>query len=149
MKAEPSQGNVKSFSIGFSDPSFDESAHARRVAEHLGLNHHEMTFEPETLLGLLPDLTAGLDEPFADASILPTLLLSKFTRQHVKVALGGDGGDELFAGYPTIQAHRLVRYYGLLPRLARRGIVPSIVDRLPVSADNLSLGFQLRRFVRG
>ena len=149
MMAELSPGNVNSFSIGFSDPSFDESAHARRVAEHLGLNHHEMTFEPETLLGLLPDLTAGLDEPFADASILPTLLLSKFTRQHVKVALGGDGGDELFAGYPTIQAHRLVRYYGMLPGFVRRGIVPSIVDRLPISTDNISLDFKLRRFLSG
>lgn len=149
MMAELSPGNVNSFSIGFSDPSFDESAYARRVAGHLGLNHHEMSFEPETLLALMPELQASLDEPFADASILPTLLLSKFTRQHVKVALGGDGGDELFAGYPTLQAHRLVRYYGLLPGFVRRGIVPSIVDRLPVSTDNISLDFKLRRFVSG
>ncbi|HKV30773.1 MAG TPA: asparagine synthase (glutamine-hydrolyzing) [Candidatus Dormibacteraeota bacterium] len=147
--AELSPGNVNSFSIGFSDPSFDESAHARRVASHLGLNHHEMTFEPDTLLALLPELHRSLDEPFADASILPTLLLSRFTRQHVKVALGGDGGDELFAGYPTLQAHRLARYYGLLPGFVRREIVPSVVDRLPVSTDNISLDFKLRRFVSG
>jgi len=92
-------GDVKSFSVGFAEPSFDEAAHARVVARHLGTDHHELTLEPAMLLGLIPKLPELLDEPLGDASIIPTYLLSVFTRQHVKVALGGDGGDELFAGY--------------------------------------------------
>ena len=104
-------GDVKSFSVGFAERSFDEAPYARQVAKHLGTDHHELTLEPSMLLGLIPRLPALLDEPLGDASIIPTYLLSTFTRQHVKVALGGDGGDELFAGYPTLQAHRLAGYY--------------------------------------
>src|SRR5258708_15456303 len=100
-------GEVKSFSVGFADRSFDESSYARQVARHLGTDHRELTLEPEMLLGLIPKLPTLLDEPLGDASIIPTYLLAEFTRRHVKVALGGDGGDELFAGYPTLQAHRL------------------------------------------
>ena len=126
-------GDVKSFSVGFTDRSFDESAYARRVARHLGTDHHELTLEPDMLLGLIPRLPALLDEPLGDASIIPTYLLSAFTRQHVKVALGGDGGDELFAGYPTMQAHRLAGYYLRAPGLIRRGLIEPVVRRLPVS----------------
>jgi len=90
-----------------------------------------------------------LDEPLGDASIIPTHLLSEFTRRHVKVALGGDGGDELFAGYPTMQAHRLASYYLRAPGLVRRGLVELIVRRLPVSRDNLSFDFRAKRFVSG
>src|SRR5258706_6334461 len=93
-------GEVKSFSVGFADRSFDESRYARQVAEHLGTDHHELTLEPSMLRDLIPKLPTLLDEPLGDASIIPTYLLSAFTRRHVKVALGGDGGDELFAGYP-------------------------------------------------
>ncbi len=120
-------GDVKSFSVGFAEPSFDEAAHARVVARHLGTDHHELTLEPAMLLGLIPKLPELLDEPLGDASIIPTYLLSVFTRQHVKVALGGDGGDELFAGYPTLQAHRLAGYYLRAPRMLRRGLVEPLV----------------------
>src|SRR2546423_394345 len=107
MMAQLSPGNVNSFSIGFTDRSFDESRHARTVATHLGLNHRELILEPSLMSDLVPTVMGLLDEPLGDASIIPTYVLSRFTRQHVKVALGGDGGDELFAGYPTLQAHRL------------------------------------------
>jgi asparagine synthase (glutamine-hydrolysing) len=90
-----------------------------------------------------------LDEPLGDASIIPTYLLSEFTRRHVKVALGGDGGDELFAGYPTLQAHRLAGYYLHAPRLVREGLVAPVVRILPVSRDNLSFDFRAKRFVAG
>jgi asparagine synthase (glutamine-hydrolysing) len=149
MMSELTPGNVNSFSIGFRDPSFDESTYARMVAKHLGTNHRELTLEPGMLLDLVPTIAAMLDEPMADASIIPTHLLSQFTREHVKVALGGDGGDELFAGYPTLQAHRLAGYYGRLPPFLRDGAVPMIVDRLPVSMDNISFDFKARRFLRG
>ena len=138
---------VKSFSVGFADRSFDESGYARQVALHLGTDHHELVLEPDMLLGLIPKLPTLLDEPLGDASIIPTYLLSEFTRRHVKVALGGDGGDELFAGYPTLQAHRLAGYYGRLPGAVRRGLVEPVVRRLPVSRDNLSFDFRAKRFV--
>jgi asparagine synthase (glutamine-hydrolysing) len=142
-------GDVKSFSVGFADRSFDESAHARLVAKHLGTEHHELTLEPHMLLELVPRLPDLLDEPLGDASIIPTYLLSEFTRRHVKVALGGDGGDELFAGYPTLQAHRLAQYYMRAPRLLRKGLVEPVVRRLPVSRGNLSFDFRAKRFVSG
>jgi asparagine synthase (glutamine-hydrolysing) len=142
-------GDVKSFSVGFADRSFDESNHARRVARHLGTEHRELTLEPGMLLGLIPQLPTLLDEPLGDASIIPTYLLSAFTRRHVKVALGGDGGDELFAGYPTLQAHRLAEYYLKAPRVLREGLVEPVVRRLPVSRGNLSFDFRAKRFVAG
>ncbi|HSS61167.1 MAG TPA: asparagine synthase (glutamine-hydrolyzing) [Candidatus Limnocylindrales bacterium] len=142
-------GEVKSFSVGFAERSFDESAYAREVARHLGTEHHELMLEPQAMLDLVPKLPALLDEPLGDASIIPTYLLSTFTRQHVKVALGGDGGDELFAGYPTLQAHRLASYYVRAPGVVRRGIVEPLVRRLPVSRDNLSFDFRAKRFVSG
>jgi asparagine synthase (glutamine-hydrolysing) len=147
LMAEITPGNVNSFSIGFSDRSFDESGWARMVAERLGTNHHELVLEPHMLFDLVPKVTALLDEPMADASIIPTYLLSKFTRQHVKVALGGDGGDELFAGYPTVLAHRLAGYYNRLPAILRRRLIPGVVDRLPVNHDNLSFDYKAKRFV--
>src|ERR1700693_169833 len=142
-------GEVKSFSVGFADRSFDESPHARLVARHLGTEHHELTLEPGMLLDLVPRLPGLLDEPLGDASIIPTYLLSEFTRRHVKVALGGDGGDELFAGYPTLQAHRLAGYYLRVPRLLRQGLVEPVVRRLPISRGNLSFDFRAKRFVSG
>jgi asparagine synthase (glutamine-hydrolysing) len=142
-------GDVKTFSVGFAERSFDESSYAREVARHLGTDHHELTLDPDAMLGLIPRLAQLLDEPLGDASIIPTFLLSEFTRRHVKVALGGDGGDELFAGYPTLQAHRLAGYYLRAPRAVRRAIVEPVVRRLPVSRANLSFDFRAKRFVAG
>src|SRR5215472_14951087 len=140
--AQLTPGNVRSFSIGFADRSFDESSHARRVAEHLGTRHSELVLEPHMLEELVPRISGLLDEPMADASIIPTYLLSRFTREHVKVALGGDGGDELLAGYPTLIAHRLSEPYRALPGFVRGGLVPAVVSRLPVSMDNISFDFK-------
>ena len=140
--------SVKTFTIGFGERSFDESDHARRVARHFGTDHHEETFTPNVMLDLLPELANFLDEPFADASILPTYLLSKFTRSHVTVALGGDGSDELLAGYPTFAAERLANVYRMPTTLHEKVVLP-LVDRLPVVTSNFSLDFKLKRFVRG
>jgi len=142
-------GDVKSFSVGFAERSFDEAPYARQVARHLGTDHHELTLEPAMMLGLIPRLATLLDEPLGDASIIPTYLLSAFTRQHVTVALGGDGGDELFAGYPTMQAHRLAGYYARTPGVVRHRLVEPLVRKLPVSRDNLSFDFRAKRFVAG
>ncbi|HKC20528.1 MAG TPA: asparagine synthase C-terminal domain-containing protein, partial [Candidatus Dormibacteraeota bacterium] len=140
---------VKTFSVGFAERSFDETQYALAVARHLGTDHHEITLEPMAMLALIPRLPQLLDEPLGDASIIPTYLLSEFTRRHVKVALGGDGGDELFAGYPTLQAHRLAGYYTRVPRGLRRALVEPVVRRLPVSRANLSFDFRAKRFIEG
>ncbi len=143
------RGRLRTFSIGFEDRSFDESAHARRVAAALGTDHHEAILEPGTAVDLVAGLANLLDEPLGDASLIPTYLLARFTRRSVTVALSGDGGDELFAGYPTYQAHRLACVYARCPRWIRRRLVRPVVEALPVSLSNFSLDFKLKRFVDG
>jgi asparagine synthase (glutamine-hydrolysing) len=139
--------DVRTFSIAFPDASFDESAHARHVARWLGTHHAERAVEPSDALELVPRLAEVLDEPLADASVVPTHLLSRFAREHVKVALGGDGGDELFAGYSTLQAHRLADAYQRVPSGLRSGLIEPLVRRLPVSHANMSLDFRAKRFI--
>jgi asparagine synthase (glutamine-hydrolysing) len=140
--------SVKTFTIGFGERSFDESEHGRRVASHFGTDHYEDVFTPRVMLDLLPTVVEFLDEPFADASVLPTYLLSRFTRESVTVALGGDGSDELLAGYPTFPAERAARLYRVPHALHHRVVVP-LVDKVPVSTANFSFDFKLKRFVRG
>jgi asparagine synthase (glutamine-hydrolysing) len=140
--------NVHTFSIGFDDPSFDESGYSRAVAAHLGTDHHERTFAVAQVYDLLPEVAGWLDEPFGDASILPTHLLSRFARGEVKVTLGGDGADELLAGYPTFEAERAARLFRRLPRPAR-ALAAAAVGRLPVDHRNFSLDFKLKQFLRG
>lgn len=139
---------VETFSIGFEDPSFDESAYAREVAGFLGTRHHEQVIGGKMLLDFVPEVLAHLDEPIADGSAVPTALLSRFAREHVTVALGGDGGDELFAGYDTFKAHSAAEYaYRWLPQRGIR-ILRGLAGLLPVSQANISLDFQVRQFLR-
>ena len=147
VEAMPSR-DVKTFSVGFGERSFDESEHGRRVAEHFGTDHHEEVFTPHVLIDVLPDVVDVLDEPFGDASILPTYVLSRFTRESVTVALGGDGSDELLAGYPTFPADRVARLYRM-PRVLHEHVAVALADRLPVSTANFSLDFKVKRFLRG
>jgi len=100
MAVRTSPETVKTFSISFAESSFDESEYARRVAQYLGTDHHEERFSASIAANLVSEIGAWMDEPMSDPSLVPTYLLSRFTRKHVTVALGGDGGDELFAGYP-------------------------------------------------
>lgn len=148
LMSELAPGRVKTFSIAFEEPSFDESAHARHVADRFGTDHHEQAFTPREVLDLLPDVTGWLDEPFGDASVLPTHLLSRFTRGSVTVALGGDGADELLAGYQTFPADRLAQLYRV-PRALHAGVFLPLAERLPVSNRDFSVEFKLKRFLRG
>lgn len=141
-------GKVKTFSIGFEDPSFDESKYAILASKYIGTEHHEQTMTPADLLDIIPGLADILDEPMADASILPTYLLSKFTRKHVTVALGGDGGDELFAGYPTYLAHKFAQRYEH-PLRFLHPISTLLAGLLPVSDDNISFDFKVKKFLSG
>ncbi|HYD49698.1 MAG TPA: asparagine synthase C-terminal domain-containing protein, partial [Terriglobales bacterium] len=144
------EGQVDSFSVAFDEPSFDESRYARRMAQHLGTRHHELRLNSRMAAEMVPQLAEVLDEPLGDASFLPTHLLARFARDHVKVVLGGDGSDELFAGYPTLAAHRLIEYYErIVPWHLRTYAAQSVLDRLPVSFDYFSRDFKLRRFLAG
>jgi asparagine synthase (glutamine-hydrolysing) len=140
--AEASSEPVRTFTIGFRERSFDETADARRVAERYGTAHRELVLEPDAAL-LLPALADAFDEPFADSSALPTYLVSELAAGDVKVALSGEGGDELFGGYHTYAADLLAERTGPLARLAR-----PLVERLPVSTARASLDYRLKRFVR-
>ena len=111
---------VRTFSIGFAEWGYDEAPHAARVARHLGTDHTELRFEPAHVLDLVPRLAEIYDEPFGDSSQLPTLLLSELTRRHVTVALTGDGGDEVFAGYNRYFWGTRLRRLGILPPALRR-----------------------------
>ncbi len=139
---------VKTFSIGFDDPSYNELQYARAVADHFSTDHYELTIQPD-VVNLVEDLVGYLDEPLADVSIFPTFLVSKLARQHVTVALSGDGGDELFAGYDWYIADKVERYYHKLPRVMRHQWIPSITHRIPPSSHKKGFVNKLKRFVEG
>ncbi len=139
---------VKTFSIGFTEDSFDETKYARQVAAHLGTDHHEEILSVAKAAELIGDIGTWLDEPMSDGSLIPTYLLARFVRKHVTVALGGDGGDELFAGYPMYYAHKVAKLYSTVPGLVRSGLIEPIVRSLPVSTKNLSFEYKAKRFVR-
>ncbi|HEY9080173.1 asparagine synthase (glutamine-hydrolyzing) [Magnetovibrio sp.] len=130
---------VKSFSIGFHDKTFDESAHAKAVADHLGTDHTELFVTPQDALDAVVELPRWYDEPFADSSQIPTLLLSRLTRQHVTVALSGDGGDEVFAGYNRhFWASRIWNNAERIPGFART-MAAGLITAVPPSAwDSLA-----------
>lgn len=143
LAAQESRDKLRTFSIGFEERSFDELADARLVAARYDTDHHELVLRPDAAL-LLPRLAEVFDEPFADSSALPTYLVSELASQHVKVALSGEGGDELFGGYYTYVADTLAPRVSALARLAR-----PLVERLPSSSARASFDYKAKRFVRG
>jgi asparagine synthase (glutamine-hydrolysing) len=130
IMAEMMDQPVKTFSIGFAERDFNELPYARIVAERFATDHHEFIVRPDAL-AVLPELIWHCDEPFADSSALPTYYVSKITRQHVTVALNGDGGDESFAGYLRYLGFRIVQLYQLLPRPLRERAIGGILAALP------------------
>ena len=139
-------GHMKAFSIGFEDATFDESKHARLMAEHLDVDFISETLHERNLIDTLDPALDKLDEPMADPSFLPTYLLSELASRYVKVVVGGDGGDELWGGYPTYRAHRYAQLYARFPRFVREGIIRKLVERLPVDHRYQSLEWKLKRF---
>jgi len=143
-------GQIDSFSVGYDEPSFDESQYARMVAKHLGTRHHELRLTSRMAVDLVPGIADVLDEPLGDASFIPTYFLARFARQDVKVALAGDGSDEMFAGYPTLGAHRLIEYYErIVPWHVRTYGAQALLKYLPVSFEYFSRDFKVRRFLSG
>ena len=142
LAAQETVEPVHTFTIGFAERSFDERGDARRVAERYGTNHHELLVRPDPTV-LLPALADVFDEPFADSSALPTYLVSQLAAEHVKVALSGEGGDELFGGYYTYAADLLADRVAPLARLVR-----PLVEHLPTSTSKASFDYRAKRFVR-
>ncbi|OGW91986.1 MAG: asparagine synthase (glutamine-hydrolyzing) [Omnitrophica bacterium RIFCSPHIGHO2_02_FULL_63_14] len=137
------------FTIGFDEASFDETAPAQRVAAHFGLEHHTVRITPSDVGDILDQAVAACDEPLGDSSMIATWFLSRLARSRVTVALSGDGGDELFGGYPTYLAHRWAAHYDRLPAFVRERCIEPLVRRLPVSTANMSFDFKASRFIRG
>jgi asparagine synthase (glutamine-hydrolysing) len=127
------RGPVRSFAIGFEEPEYDESSHAEAVARHLGVEHHTLKVSARRLLDVVPRLPTIYDEPFADPSQAPTYLLSQLTRGHVTVALSGDGGDELFAGY--VRYAMIVQIASIIGRVPRflRARTAALIRAMPSS----------------
>jgi len=124
---------VKTFSIGFNEDSYDELKYARITASKFGTDHHEFLVTPE-ICDIVDELAWHFDEPFADSSAIPTYVVSKLAREHVKVVLTGDGGDELFAGYSRYVTERRRRKFDRVPQLVKDGFMDSLSHRLPHGA---------------
>lgn len=139
---------LSAFSIAFDEPSFDESHYARLSARALGVDHHLEMFNVDTFHEVIDEVVAGVDVPLADASLLPTYVLSRLARKHVTVVLDGDGSDELFGGYGTFTAARLA---DLLPRLPERVVegLLRLAQILPTDLRNFSFDFKLKSFIEG
>jgi asparagine synthase (glutamine-hydrolysing) len=130
---------VRTFTIGFQDPSFDESSDARRVAAHLGTDHTELRMSPAEAREVIPRLPEIYDEPFADSSQIPTFLVSRLAREHVTVSLSGDGGDEVFGGYNRyVWAAAVWRRFGWMPAGLRRALAGTLLSVSPRGWDALA-----------
>jgi asparagine synthase (glutamine-hydrolysing) len=141
--AQESSERVSTFSIGFEERAFDERDRARQIAQQYGTDHHELVVRPDAV-ELLPKIAEVFDEPFADSSAVPTYLVSKLAREHVKVALSGEGGDELFGGYYNYVGHNLAPTFGRFAPAVR-----PLVERLPTSTAKAStLDYKAKHFVR-
>ena len=148
IMADISPGKIRTFSIGFHEKSFDESKIAMRFAKELNSEHNQFLFDSKECLNLIPNMANLVDEPLSDASILPTYFLSNFASKQLKVCLGGDGGDELFAGYQIFPVHKLIGLYDLLPR-EFKNLLLSAANNIPPRETYLSFPFVLKQFLRG
>jgi len=148
--AAATSARLKTFSVSFAGRSFDESHYFRHVAKMYGTDHHEFDLNPDIeLVNAIEEFAYYSDEPSADAGALPVWYLSRMSRQHVTVALSGEGADELFAGYLTYQADRLVKPLRWTPASLRRLGLAALERYLPVSDDKISLEYKIKRFLKG
>ena len=141
-------GNAETFSIGFDDPSYNETQWSKRVADHLGVNHHVEIIQPQ-VRELFDHLMHFMDDPIGDFSIFPTYLVSRLAGKQVTVVLSGDGGDEVFGGYETFLAHEKARTYQRIPGWLRRGVMEPVIGALPPQSKKKGLINKAKRFVEG
>jgi len=136
------------FSLGFDEPSFDESKYSRIVAEKFGTTHHHIKITPQYIGDHIEKYLSFIDEPYADGSAIPTYLLSEEAKKYVKVLLSGEGGDEVFGGYDTYKAYLYNRCYKKLPQVIK-WLAGQCVEILPASYKKLSFDYKAKKFVRG
>jgi len=148
LMSQVSNRPVQTFSVGFEEKSYSELPYAKIVAETFHTDHHEIVIQPR-IHNITTAIAHYFDEPFADSSAVAVYSVSQWAAQNVKVALSGDGGDEVFGGYYTYQADKLAMLYRRLPRFLNRDLLPKLVDWLPASDNKASLDFKLRRFMAG
>jgi len=140
---------LKTFSIGFQEASFDETVYAKNISQLFHTKHHETIFSVKKMHEIIPDILHKLDEPMGDSSLLPTFLLCQETRKYVTVSLSGDGGDELFAGYDPFRALRLAKLYNTIVPYQLHKAIRLAIAHLPTSHRNMSFGFRAKRALRG
>jgi len=143
---------VKTFSIGFKDDKlFDETDYARDVAKLFKTDHHEFKLTYRDMLDVLMTVLSTFDEPFADSSAIPTYIVSRETKKYVTVALSGDGGDELFAGYRSYLGEYWHKRYSMIPSLFREGLIENLIEALPDSRDTRIMEYfrRVKKFIKG
>jgi asparagine synthase (glutamine-hydrolysing) len=148
LVARAAPGTLRTFSLRIPDSGYDESRHARAVAQALGAEHVEIEIASRPS-ETLPEIVRAFDDPVADSSVFPTYLLARETRRHVKAVLSGDGGDELFAGYDTYVAEKLSHVYGRIPKLVRERLVSAILGATPPRATKKGVVNRAKRFAEG
>lgn len=144
-----SSQKIKTFSIGFENKSYDEASYAQQVSQHLSTDHFMEVLTAQQTLDLIDEILPIVDEPFADASLIPTYFLSKHTRRYVTVALGGDGSDEMLAGYPTFISNYFKSPLASLPTPFTKALLYISSSVLKPSDNNISLDFKINQYLRG
>lgn len=139
---------IKTFSVGFDDPDYDETPYAREVAEFYGTEHYEVRCKPEHVQEYFPKIAWHADNLLADQAALPLYAVSKLAKEHVTVCLSGDGGDEIFVGYPTFEADRHHRLYSKVPSFLRRGFVEPLVGMIPSTTQKVGFDYKAKKFVQ-
>ena len=148
LMSQMNNRKIKTFTIGFEEKSYNEVDDARLISKRFDTEHNELIVTPN-IVDVLPKLIRSFDEPYADSSAIPTYFVSKLAREHVKVCLGGDGGDEIFAGYVTYPAYKVAHLYKKLPRFLTENLIPFLVNLMPVSDGKVSFDYKAKRFVEG
>lgn len=140
-------GTLKTFTVAFNEATFDEQYKARETAALLNTDHYEIGFNAQDFIDTTFEIVPKMEAPFADSSLIPAYYLNKFAKDYIKVALGGEGGDEIFVGYPIYRAHELLKLLQIIPKYVRRKIVIPFINSIPSSYNNETWEYKLKKFV--
>lgn len=140
-------GGLKTFTVAFKEATFGEQYQAREIAKIFHTDHHEIDFSAQDFINTTMECIPNMDAPFSDSSMIPAYFLNKFAKNHIKVALGGEGGDEIFVGYPIYRAHEILNYFRLIPAFLRKSILNPIIRNMYVSYKNETWAYRLKKFI--
>ncbi len=147
LMKEHKHGAIKTFSVGFKDSAYDETPYAKQIAKYFGTDHYEIICSPEDVAEHIPRMAWVADNLLADQAALPLYMVSRLAKEHVTVALSGDGGDEVFVGYPTFKADYFHSIYSRWPSFVRKYLLETVVRQLPASDKKLSFDYRAKKFV--